>query len=72
MISLGRGAVVRVIDGVDAAHGPLSGLLFGIRPLDPATFAGVALLLATIGAAACALPAVAAGRVDPRESLKAE
>jgi putative ABC transport system permease protein len=52
--------------------GTLSSLLYGIRPLDFATFGGVALLLATVGLAACGLPALAAGRVDPRESLQAD
>lgn len=48
----------------------LSSLLFGVEPLDLGTYAGVALLLAAVGALASAVPAFAAGRVDPREALK--
>lgn len=64
-VALGLGAAALL-------SGTLASLLFGIRPLDPATFAGVALLLATISAVACTLPALAAGRVDPKETLRAE
>jgi putative ABC transport system permease protein len=55
-----------------AAARALSGLLFGIAPLDPATFAGAALLLAASAAVACALPARRAARVDPVVALSGE
>jgi putative ABC transport system permease protein len=50
----------------------LRGLLFGVTPHDPATLAGVALVLGAVGVAACWLPAARASRVDPAEALRAE
>jgi predicted permease len=48
----------------------LSGLVFGIGPRDPATLAGLSLLLIVVGLAACLPPAWRAGRVDPMVALK--
>ena len=50
----------------------MSNLLFGIRPTDPATFLGVALLLLLVALAACYLPARRAIRVDPMLALRHE
>ncbi len=47
-------------------------LLYGVRPTDPVTYAGIALLLVGITALACFVPAWRAGRVDPMEALRAE
>jgi predicted permease len=52
--------------------GMLSKMIYGITPTDPATFAAVGLLLGTIAAAACLLPAWRATRVDPLRSLRNE
>ncbi|MGH7502887.1 MAG: ADOP family duplicated permease [Longimicrobiales bacterium] len=49
----------------------IQGLLFGIEPHDPATFVGVALLMAGIGIAACWIPAVRAARIDPAITMRA-
>ena len=46
--------------------------LYGIAPADPATYACVALLLATVAVLACWLPARRAARVDPVIALRAE
>jgi predicted permease len=50
----------------------IRGLLFGVTPHDPATFAGVATLMAVIGLAACWIPAVRAARIDPAITMRAE
>lgn len=68
---LGEGGVLLAIGlafgivGAFAAAGVMRGLLFGIAPHDPITFAAVAALMAAIGIIACWMPARRAARVDP-------
>ena len=50
----------------------VSSLVYGVAVRDPLTFAGVALSLAAVAIAACALPARRAARVDPMEALRCE
>ena len=41
-----------------------------VDPHDPVTFIGVAVLMATIGLAACWIPAARAARVDPVTAIR--
>jgi ABC-type antimicrobial peptide transport system permease subunit len=66
-LGVALGAAVAV-----AAARAIAAMLFGISPLDPLTYLGVAALLAAVSAAACAVPAWRAARVDPAETLRAE
>jgi ABC-type antimicrobial peptide transport system permease subunit len=47
-------------------------LLFDLKPADPATLTGAAVLLLTVALAASYLPARRAARVDPLTSLRYE
>ena len=50
----------------------LTTLVFGVQVRDPATFAGVALVLTLVALAACAVPARKASAVDPIIALRDE
>ena len=55
-----------------AAARLVQGQLLGIRPSDPATYAGTALVLTFVAVVACVIPAWRATRVDPLAALKSE
>jgi putative ABC transport system permease protein len=87
-IGAGRGRVLRMVlgsgvslaligigAGLVLAFGVtrlLRGLLHGVTPADPATFAAVTVALAGVAALASAVPAWRASRVDPVIALKSE
>jgi len=58
--------------GAAAASRALITLLFGVSPLDPATYAGVVTLLFGVSIVACSAPAWRAARIDPATTLRAE
>jgi predicted permease len=55
-----------------ALAGLLKALLFGVAPLDPATYAAVTCLTLLVTVAATLAPALAAARVNPTTALRAE
>ncbi|HZD04028.1 MAG TPA: FtsX-like permease family protein, partial [Longimicrobiales bacterium] len=58
--------------GVWATSRFLSGLLYGVRPFDPWTWAAVVLLLGAVAMLAAWLPARRATGIDPCEALRSE
>ena len=66
---LAAGAAIGLVAAVVAAR-YVASLLFGITPMDPATYAGAALVLGTVVVGAAWLAARRATRVDPAEVLR--
>jgi len=65
------GAAVGLVGALIVSH-LMAGLLYGVRPTDPVTFASVALLLIAVALLACYIPARRAIRVDPLVALRHE
>jgi predicted permease len=65
------GAAVGLVGALIVSH-LMAGVLYGVRPTDPLTFAGVALLLIGVALLACYIPARRAIRVDPLVALRHE
>jgi ABC-type lipoprotein release transport system permease subunit len=75
---IGRGLRLAIIGsaigsvGASLATKYLRTLLFGVDPIDPATFAAVAVTLLVVAAFACWLPGRRASHVDPMVALRAD
>ncbi len=54
------------------ATGMLAGMLYGVRPLDPLSFIGGAVILMTVAGLASLVPARRAASVNPVDALRAE
>jgi putative ABC transport system permease protein len=70
-----RLAVAGVALGCGLAYGLallLRGMLFAVAPADPVVFLAVPLALVATAAAATAIPALRASRVDPMTALRAD
>jgi putative ABC transport system permease protein len=65
------GATVGLVGALIVSH-LMAGLLYGVRPTDPLTFAIVAVLLIAVALLACYIPARRALRVDPLIALRHE
>jgi ABC-type antimicrobial peptide transport system permease subunit len=75
---LARGVKIAVmgiaagVAGAAALARSLAALLFGVKPLDAATFGTVAAILALVALLAASIPAWRAARVDPAIALREE
>jgi predicted permease len=68
---VGAGIMIGLLGSIGFSR-VLIGLLYGIRPIDPLTFASAFVLLSSTAMLACWLPARRATKVDPMAALRYE
>jgi predicted permease len=71
-VKLTAGGLALGLAGAFVGSRVLTSMLYGVAPNDPATFAGIAALMAAVALLASSVPAVRAMRVDPVVALKAD
>lgn len=69
LLLAGAGAGLGIVGALIISH-LMAGLLYGVAPTDPATFAGVTIVLTAVAMAASYIPALRAMRVDPLKALR--
>ena len=62
--------VIAGLAGAAALTQLMAGLLYGVRPGDPVTFAAAVIVLAVVALLASAIPAWRASRIDPMTALR--
>ena len=68
LLPVAAGSALGLLGGALAANA-MTGMLYGVEPLDPLTFFGVPTLLAVVALIATLVPAAEAAGVDPMQSL---
>ena len=71
VLLVASGAAIGLI-GVTAVSRAIREHLYGVRPIDGLTLAGVTVLLTIIALSAAGVPAYRAARIDPQTSLRCE
>ncbi len=71
-VLLAAGGVAVGLIGVAGVTRAIRELLYGVRPLDAVTLAGIVGLVAIVALAAASVPAWRATRIDPQTSLRSE
>jgi predicted permease len=71
-LALTAAGIVLGLAGAAALTRYLAGMLFGVAPLDPATFAAVAVIFGAVAIGAALIPARRATNVDPLIALRYE
>jgi hypothetical protein len=69
LVQLGIGVAVGLAGAVGLSN-VLKGILFGVTPTDPVTFAAITAVLAVVAIAAALLPARRAARIDPLTAIR--
>jgi putative ABC transport system permease protein len=71
-LSMTLAGIVLGVAGAAALSKSLQGLVFGVDPMDPLTFASVVVMLLTTATLACYVPAWRATRIAPTTALRTE